>query len=297
MKISPFSQKIEKLRLAWKCRSRCKLPERMSAFVPEEEQRDETRRRRVPVSRLTSAENLLQSDLKPVGLKSRFRFEHCSLVCMGASNLAVLAYTMGMLSAHSELQLEIVALAIKTVFEVYFNKWGPDLLIHHCVMGGAFVLLQFPDFQHWAFLCVYMQLVHVPLFLKHLWTVAELDNQRLDAVQTKRVLAVLHSMFWPCWLVVVFFRTPFLLRMSAHAIHNRSPIAACLVFVFAACVMYLDVLWTSEVAMSKSHGVVGAAVTEPGGWPAGIRRVEMWALSPCFVGLSIAVVAPLGFFI
>lgn len=55
--------------------------------------------------------------------------------------------------------------------------------------------------------------------------------------------------------------------------------------------MYLDMLWTLEGAMSKSHGVVGSAVSEPAGWPVGLRTVKPWVILPCLAGTLFAMIA------
>lgn len=74
------------------------------------------------------------------------------------------------------------------------------------------------------------------------------------------------------------------MRRAAHLATHAS-----LDRVRSAAVMYLDTLWTLEAAVSRSHGVLGAALTEPNGWPAGLQMVKVWAVIPCFVGLAAAV--------
>ena len=152
-------------------------------------------------------------------------------------------------------------------------------------MVSAFLLLQLPTFESLAFLCVAMQLVHVPLFFKYAWLVAERDVffKQLSATKTRKWL---HSLFWPSWLSVVFFRSPFMLCAAADALPSAG---GWVVLIFSAGIMYLDTLWTLEVALSKSHGVLGPAVTEPAGWPNGLHTVKPWAVAPCFVGLACAV--------
>ena len=212
-------------------------------------------------------------------------FGHAALVCMVVSICGLTAYYSGRISAHTELRVEILTLAIKTVFEIYYMRWGTDLLVHHLIMVSAFALLQLPALSPYAFVCVAMQLVHVPLFFKYSWQMAERDVffKRLSSDVARRFL---HSMFWPSWLAVVFFRAPFMLCAAADSLPGT---AGWLILGFSACVLYLDMLWTLEVALSKSHGVVGPAVSEPGGWPKGLHTVKLWAVAPCLLGLAAAI--------
>lgn len=211
------------------------------------------------------------------------------MICMTASIFTMIFYYAGTISAQSELMVEVGLLTIKTFFELFFRKWGTDLLCHHLVMGGAFLLVQLPLFARWAFVCVQMQVVHVPLWLKHAWVISE-RNQSFKHLDCRHIRAVLHTAFWPVWLTTVCFRTPFLIRSAAAGLPGP---AGWIILGFSAAVLYLDVLWTAEVALSKSHGVVGPAITEPEGWPMGIRQVRPWAIAPCWLGLTCAIVPPL----
>lgn len=215
----------------------------------------------------------------------RLEFGHAALVCMVVSVCGLTSYYAGHISAHAELRIEMLTLALKTCFELYFDKWGPDILAHHLIMASAFLLLQLDAFASLAYLCVAMQLIHIPLFFKYCWLVAERDVffKSLSADRTRRWM---HSAFWPSWLAVVFFRSPFMLCAAATAMPSGG---GKVVLCFSAAVMYLDTLWTLEAAVSRSHGVLGAAVTEPNGWPAGLQTVKPWAVLPCFVGLACAV--------
>ena len=213
-------------------------------------------------------------------------FGHASLFCMSLSIVAMSAYCCGVIDAQAELVVEIVLLALKTVAEIGFGKWGPDLLLHHLVMLAAFVIVQLPAFSEFAYAVVAMQTIHVPLFFRHCWVVAERDQfcRQIPAPTARKLL---HSAFWPSWLVVVSFRAPFLLRAAADTLPSA---AGWLYLGFSALVLYMDLLWTLESAISKSHGVVGPAISEPGGWPEGLNTVQPWAVAPVFAGLAAAVV-------
>lgn len=106
----------------------------------------------------------------------RLEFGHASLCCMAFSNMALALYAAGAVDAQEELLLELFLLGVKTICELYFDKFGPDLLLHHLIMVGAFTVLQLPSYASMAYLCVGCQTIHVPLFFKHCWVVAERDN-------------------------------------------------------------------------------------------------------------------------
>ena len=234
----------------------------MSAFIPE------SRRKRIRIAGL---------DLE---------FGHASLLCMAVSVVAMLSYACGAIDAQTEVLVEIFMLALKTCFEVGFGKWGPDLLLHHLVMVAAFGFVRYHSccgqFAHHV---VMMQTIHIPLVFKHAWVVAERDLfcKSLPALTAKRVL---HSAFWPSWLMVVSYRAPFLMRAAADEWGSTS---GWLFFAFSALILYMDILWTLESAISKSHGVVGPAISEPGGWPQGLTTVQPWAVAPVFAGLAYAI--------
>jgi hypothetical protein len=204
---------------------------------------------------------------------------------MAVSIGAMFGYACGSIDAPTQLNIEIVLLAVKTCFELGFGKWGPDLLLHHLVMVAGFGVVRHGCCTRFAHHLVMMQTIHVPLFCKHCWVVAERDVfcKSLSARTAKRLL---HSGFWPSWLVVVSFRAPFLLRAAADELPAT---AGWLFFGFSALVLYMDILWTLESAISKSHGVVGPAISEPGGWPQGLTTVQPWAVAPVFVGLAFAI--------
>ena len=215
-------------------------------------------------------------------------FSHVSLFCFTLSNVAMAAYCSGAIDAQAELVVEMVLLALKTVAEIYFGKWGPDLLLHHLVMLAAFAVVQLPDFREFAYACVAMQTIHVPLFFRHCWVVLRRKERSFfKRIPAKTARKLLHSAFWPSWLIVVSFRAPFLLRAAADTLPSA---AGWLYLGFAALVLYMDLLWTLESAISKSHGVVGPAISEPGGWPKGLNTVQPWAVWPVFVGLAAAIV-------
>lgn len=144
----------------------------------------------------------------------RLEFGHAALSCMLVSVCGLVSYYAGHISAHAELRIEMLTLALKTGFELYFHKWGPDILVHHLIMASSFLLLQLDTFAPLAYLCVAMQLIHIPLFFKYCWLVAERDVffKSLSAERTRRWM---HSAFWPSWLFVVFFRSPYMLCAAA----------------------------------------------------------------------------------
>ena len=105
-------------------------------------------------------------------------FAHVSLACMFCSIIAQWSFISGGISAVNQLKIELGLLAFKAVFEVYCDKWGPDLLVHHLIMVTACGLC-FTVFPNWAFITVAMQCVHVPLFFKHAWSVPPRDADAL----------------------------------------------------------------------------------------------------------------------
>ena len=195
------------------------------------------------------------------------------------------AYCGGAIDAQAELGVEMVLLSRSRRWPRYFGKWvrpaAPPPRDARGVCRGAC-----PTFA----ICVRVRRdADDPLRSSSSGTVVLRRKERsfFKRIPAKTARKLLHSAFWPSWLIVVSFRAPFLLRAAADTLPSA---AGWLYLGFAALVLYMDLLWTLESAISKSHGVVGPAISEPGGWPKGLNTVQPWAVWPVFVGLAAAIV-------